>query len=496
MVSWKMAEGQTNDALVIRMEGSFEKLGRPEEVFPWTDLSPSELQRCISEFGIVEMEGSGRPLSDILSAPHSTKRSLTLVVRCVFDDPWLAADYVLCRERLKAVVEGSAIIAHMARVSRIVFAFSHRERDLGALFLAEAENYGSPASLVLTGSRYPQRNRRELELVLRNYEKKEEVELGSLLVLGPATLAAVHDAVKLKKPILDRYVAVGGSAVKFPHVMKVRIGTRIGEVFAECGGFIDQPKRMATGSPLLGRTVVDLDEPVIKSSYAAFAMLGSQVGLSAPRSCISCGECRIVCPVGLDPEELFKSADGKKESVELGSLLALGPATLAAVRDAVKLKKPILDRYIAVGGSAVKNPQVMKVRIGTRIGEVFAECGGFIDRPRRIAIGSPLMGRTVADLDEPVIKPSYAVFAMLGSQIGGQAPRSCISCGECRIVCPVGLDPEELFKRAGGKKSGGKKPGSAPGVLNECHGCGCCEVVCPSRLPLSTVILDATARGR
>ncbi|GHV63499.1 hypothetical protein AGMMS49587_13730 [Spirochaetia bacterium] len=362
MVSWKSPDGLVNDALVIRMEGRFDKLGKAEEVSSWADLSPFVLQRLISEFGVVEMDGIGRPVADILSALRSAGDPLTLVVRCVFDDPWLAADYVLCRERLKAVAEGSAIIARAARASRVVFALSHREKDLGALFLAEAGNYGLTASLVLTGSRYPQRNRRELELVLRDYEKKEGVKLGSLLILGPATLAAIHDAVKLKKPILDRYVAVGGSAVKYP--------------------------------------------------------------------------------------------------------------------------------------------KVIKVRIGTRIGEVFAECGGFVDRPKRIVIGSPLLGRTVADLDEPVIKSSYAVFAMLESQVGFSPPRNCIGCGECRTVCPVGLDPEELFKRVGGKKSGGKRSGagggaigSTHGILNECHGCGCCEVVCPSRLPLSSVILGAVARG-
>jgi electron transport complex protein RnfC len=195
-----------------------------------------------------------------------------------------------------------------ARVNRILFAFSHKEEEMGRALMAEAEKWDIPLSLVLVGSRYPQRNRRELELVLRNYEKKEAQELGTLLILGPATLAAVHDAVKLKKPILDRYVAVGGSAVKKPQVMKVRIGTRIGEVFAECGGFIDRPKRIATGSPLLGRTVEDLNEPVIKTSYAVFAMLGSQAWSSAVRNCIGCGECRVVCPVGLDPEELYKRA--------------------------------------------------------------------------------------------------------------------------------------------------------------------------------------------
>jgi electron transport complex protein RnfC len=294
------------------MEGSFERLGKREEIFPWESLSSYELQRIIADYGVVEMEGSGRPVAEMISALRNAQEPLSLVVRCVFDDPWLAADYVLCRERIKAVAEGAYIMARAARVNRIVFALSHGEKDLGEALMAEAEKWDFPLSLALTGSRYPQRNRRELELVLRVYEKKEALSLGTLLILGPATLAAVHDAVKLKRPVLDRYVAVGGSAVKRPQVMKVRIGTRIAELLAECGGFTGQPKRIATGSPLLGRAVLNLDEPVIKTCSAVFAMLGNQTGVSAERNCISCGECREVCPVGLDPEELYKQTAGRK----------------------------------------------------------------------------------------------------------------------------------------------------------------------------------------
>ncbi|GHV30980.1 hypothetical protein AGMMS4952_18820 [Spirochaetia bacterium] len=237
---------------------------------------------------------------------HGEDKPRTLVVRSVFDDPWLAADYVLCRERLKAVAEGSAIAAHACGAEQIVYAVSRNEQDLGDRFLLEAAAYDVPASVVVVGSRYPQRNSRELELVLRLYEKREEKNLGKLLFLGPATLAAIHDAVTLKRPILDRYVAVGGSAVKKPQVMKVRLGTRIGDLFEECGGFTGKPKRIATGSPILGRIVQGLDEPVIKTTYAVFALL--DVGGGHSRNCISCGECRAVCPVELDPEELFKAA--------------------------------------------------------------------------------------------------------------------------------------------------------------------------------------------
>ncbi|MDL2229898.1 SLBB domain-containing protein [Treponema sp. OttesenSCG-928-L16] len=306
-VSWQMADGNRNDALVIKLEGAFERLGCREELFPWEGLSPFELQRIIADYGIVEMEGPGRPVSDLIYSFRSEGGPSSLVARCVFDDPWLAADYVLCRERMKAVVEGSIIAARAGRAGRIVFAVSHKEESLGREMADAAGASGLAVSVVPVSSRYPQRNKRELEIALREFEKKESLELGKLLFLGPAALAAVHDAVKLKKPILERYVAIGGSALRHPKVMRVRIGTRIGELFDECGGFIDKPKRIATGSPLLGRSVVDLDEPVVKTTYAVFALLEKQSGGTVMRNCIGCGDCRSVCPVGLDPEVLYKA---------------------------------------------------------------------------------------------------------------------------------------------------------------------------------------------
>ena len=328
MVSWKSAGGKIQDALVIRMEGGFEKLGKPEEVFSWEGMFPYDIQRTISDFGVVEMEGDGKPVSEIISSIRSAPEPVTLVVRCVFDDPWLASDYVLCKERAASVAEGAAITARTCRVSRIVYAISSREKILGEMFITAGEKWGIPISVVLVGSKYPQRNQREIELALKNYGRKEGIDLGSLFILGPATLSAVYDAVKLRKPIMERYITVGGSAVRQPQVMKVRIGKRIGDVFAECGGFKGNPKRIATGSPLRGQPLADLDEPVIKTSYAIFALLeGSRQNNRL--NCINCGECRNVCPVGLDPEELFKETlFGKRGNLGQGNsqFYTAGPA--------------------------------------------------------------------------------------------------------------------------------------------------------------------------
>jgi electron transport complex protein RnfC len=306
-VTWKDKDNIENDAFVIKLDGAFEKLGKRDEVFLWNGLNGYDIQRIISEYGITEMENREKPLSEMISTSRRESEKLTLVVRCVFDDPWLIADYALCHDRINAVIEGAAIVAKAClKVSHIIIAVSHQKKELGQMLLSEAAKLDTPSSLVLTGSRYPQRKSRELKKALKIYEKKEGVDLGSLLILGPTVLAAVYDAVKYKKPVLDRYVAVGGSAVKKPQIMKVRIGTRIGEVIEQCGGFTAAPERIITGSPLSGREVMYLDEPVGKACYAIVAMSKSQTAIHGQQNCINCGECRAVCPIGLDPQNIYK----------------------------------------------------------------------------------------------------------------------------------------------------------------------------------------------
>ena len=315
IVKWTDSFGQRQEGIVIHMEGSFEKLGRRNEIHSWESMNPYDIQRCISEHGVVEMEGSGRPVADIISTFRDHVEQTSIVVRCVFDDPWLAADYVLTRERLNDIIEGAAIAAKSCNASRIIYAVSYKEKELGILLKNAGFRWGLPVSLVYFGSRYPQRNKRELELTLRNYEKKEGTKVASLFILGPATLAAICDAVKFRKPVLERYVAIGGTAVNNPKIMKLRIGTRIGDIFDECGGFKGKIGKIASGSPFLGRPVLDLDEPLVKMNFALFANLSSKLSVSSisakrknvQRNCISCGSCRSVCPVGLDPEEIYKS---------------------------------------------------------------------------------------------------------------------------------------------------------------------------------------------
>ncbi|MDR1363349.1 MAG: SLBB domain-containing protein [Spirochaetaceae bacterium] len=336
MVKWEPASF-LSDAFVIRLEGSFKKLGKPETKYTWTELSRFETISLIRDKGVTEMDGLGRPLFDIFSKHDTARERITLLVRCVFDDPWLAADYCLCKERAGAIGEGALIAAKAAGADSVVFAVSAASKELVNVLL-DAVNRCETAgqfrvSAFLTGSRYPQQNDFELCSVFRKYEKYENTPAGKPVILGPATIAAVYDAVVLRSPPLERYVAVGGSAVKHPTVVKVRIGSRLRDLFAECGGFRGKAETRpesvftAIGSPLMGRAA-NLDEPVLKTSRGVFAYaqkkreaalnffpaLKNIAKLLPAAVCISCGECRNVCPAGLDPEDVYKRIkDGRHD---------------------------------------------------------------------------------------------------------------------------------------------------------------------------------------
>jgi electron transport complex protein RnfC len=246
----------------------------------------------------------------------------------VFDDPWLAADRCLCAERTDAVAEGAVIAARAAGAEAVILAVSSNEKALGGALLKASKVCGGTAGLVaflaFTGSRYPQHSAWELSAVLRRYLKDAGLEEGGLVFIGPATAAAAYDAVVRRKPPLARYIAVGGSAVRAPAVLRARVGVRIGSLFDECGGLITGRKGglpvLVIGSPLMGRAVSSLDEPILRTTRSVFArkrtvieaalassrLLAQAAGILAAPPCMGCGECRSACPAGLDPEAIFK----------------------------------------------------------------------------------------------------------------------------------------------------------------------------------------------
>ena len=98
---------------------------------------------------------------------------------------------------------------------------------------------------------YPQGGERQLIKSLTG----REVPVGGLpldlgiVVQNVATAVAVHQAVNLGRPLIDRVVTVSGRGVAEPANVRVRLGTPIRDLIEFCGGMRMMPLKWSTAAP-------------------------------------------------------------------------------------------------------------------------------------------------------------------------------------------------------------------------------------------------------
>jgi electron transport complex protein RnfC len=155
-------------------------------------------------------------------------------------------------------------------------------------------------------------------------------------------------------------------------------------------------------------------------------------------------------------------------------------ATAVAVYEALRWRKPLLDRVVTVTGPGILEPRNLRVPIGTLLSHVVTACGGLRDHTTRIVAGGPMMGRTLPRLDLPVVKGLNGLVFLTGRGPLEAGFGPCISCGRCLEACPLGLEPDQVSIRL---EVGRTLETESYGPL-DCYECGSCSYVCPSGRPL------------
>lgn len=170
--------------------------------------------------------------------------------------------------------------------------------------------------------------------------------------------------------------------------------------------------------------------------------------------------------------------------------------TAVAVARAIKQGTPLYERVVTVTGSAVANPQNLRVRIGVSFGELIEQCGGFQKPAGKVINGGPMMGIAQSTLDVPVVKGTSGVLCLARDEVVRDEPTACLKCGRCVEECPMHLTPLWIAAYA---ERGMHEEAERLNAL-DCVECGCCSYVCPARRPLVQAIRlskgDITERRR
>jgi Na+-translocating ferredoxin:NAD+ oxidoreductase subunit C len=294
-----LPEGGHSEAVVVALEGSFERLGRRGERYLWKSMGRNEILASLRDRGVVDTEAPGLPLFDLLGERREIG---LLIINAVESEPYLLAESRLLRDKGPEVMEGVAILRKVLSPKRTIIAV------VGEPPLLE-QPQDHPVEILSLEPKYPQDMPRQLLDAIGGSRPGGAARLrreGEATILRPSTAFAAYEAVVLAKPMVERYVSVGGGAVKRPTVLKARIGTPIGDLIEECGGFLGPPARLVLRGAMRGHSVHDLDSPITKTTSAVIALDAEEVGSLRRSPCIRCGRCADVCPERLDPDTLFR----------------------------------------------------------------------------------------------------------------------------------------------------------------------------------------------
>lgn len=168
-----------------------------------------------------------------------------------------------------------------------------------------------------------------------------------------------------------------------------------------------------------------------------------------------------------------------KLPIDVGCVV-LNCTTLASIGAYLKTGIPLVEKCITVDGGSVREPKNVIVPIGTSMKEVFDFCGGFKEPPKKVLYGGPMMGIAVPSTDVPVLKNTNAILAFNEKEATLPKTTTCISCGNCVLHCPLGINPVGI---ANSYRLGNLKECENLGVML-CMECGCCSYICPAARPL------------
>lgn len=164
--------------------------------------------------------------------------------------------------------------------------------------------------------------------------------------------------------------------------------------------------------------------------------------------------------------------------------------TAKAIYDAVVGGKPLVERVVTVTGPIVREPQNLRVRIGTPFSDLIQHCRGTTEQPGKLIMGGPMMGLAQVSDQAPVIKGTSGVLVLPPGQSVIPEAQTCISCARCVDTCPMKLVPTELGKLIQRSRF---QEAEKLGVL-DCMECGICSYICPSKINLVHLFKFAKAK--
>ena len=244
----------------------------------------------------------------------------TICINGIECEPYLSADHRMILEHPRRIIQGSLYALQAFKAKRVVICIKKKYQDLYDTLTAELTRFpdDTPVFVKRVGNYYPQGW--EIEMIKTGLGIK--VPAGTLpaklgvMVFNVSTITGLWRAIKWNQPVLKRNFTLTGDGIKTPTNFRLRIGTSLQEIIAQCGGYVNEDKNkvLILGGPMMGANLVR-DDAVITKTCTSCIILDERPEVEEP--CVRCSSCVYSCPAGLQPVQIMQAVkNNDKEALK------------------------------------------------------------------------------------------------------------------------------------------------------------------------------------
>lgn len=339
-------DGLLDLCILLEADGKEEWAALPPPMPDFAELDPGKVIERIRWAGIVGLGGATFP-SAVKLSPGPDFAIHTLIINGAECEPYISCDDRLMRERAGRILEGVAILRHVLQLTGecLIGIEDNKPEAISAMQAALSANPLPATEIVVIPTLYPSGGERQLIQILTGKEVpsgKIPASIG-MVCHNLATAAAIADAVLDGRPLISRILTLTGRGVPQPGNYEVLLGTQVGEVVGQGGGFRPGVDRLILGGPMMGLTLPSDEVPVTKGANCILVPAPGELepfGEFGP--CIRCGLCAQACPVKLLPQQMYWHARAKDmdkvqdyslfDCIECGCCAQVCPAHLPLVQ--------------------------------------------------------------------------------------------------------------------------------------------------------------------